>query len=820
MSPDNARARAYQIFSAALDLEPAARGEFTAQQCQGDRELLQWVLRLLAIATADAGATSVLVGGTAAPARDRSGREYGRFRLLERLGAGGMGTVYRAERTDGVPQAVAVKLLRGEISAANSARFFSEARILARLEHPSIARLIDVGIQQGEGWIAMELVRGRPITEYCDARQLDLRARIRLLNAVADAVGTAHRRLVVHRDIKPTNVLVTEDGAAKLIDFGIASALTDPQEAREPTVDIRQLFTPHYAAPEQVRGEPATVATDVFGLGALAYRVLSGVEPFPQATSALGYLLAVTGEDVAPPSRAAAELDTSPRLARALRGDLDAILVKALERDAARRYQSVQDLQGDFERYLAELPVRARTPSPAYRLARFLKRRALAASLAALLALGALGGGVLYALQAHRLGQAREATARRGEFLERLLRSANPREGRRNITVAELLDSAAATLHQSLAAEPLVEASMLGLIVDTNTSLGRYEEGLAASDRQLALLKAHGAGNLELARALTSRGELLRTHARYADSVAVLREALALLHSLPQVDAEREAVLHELGGALGNVGAEREAESMLRQAIDLAPRLSAAQRGEATTVENDLAVLLGNEGRYAESAAVARAGLATALKYLPADHPYVLIAEQTYSMALLNLHRPADAEPMLRDVAARSARVNGPESRDTLIAQVQVGETLIDLGRFEEAQAILRPAAAALDRVEGADNRFATGAWSDFAVAACSGHEAESGLAAAQRILAIRARTLPSGDWHLLGAQADVGLCLVRLHRHAEAEALLLKAAADLEAARGPGFYTTQLTYKALRELYQNENRASDAARIASKIKD
>jgi len=820
MSPPEDRAKAYRVFSEALELQASERNAFIDERCGDAPDVLQMVTRLLAIADADAAATDLLFQRSLPAAPDRIGRHYGPFRLLEALGAGGMGTVYRAERTDGIPQSVAVKVLSEGLTATNSAQFLREARILARLEHPSIARLIDVGIQEGDGWIAIELVRGQRITEYCDSHGLDVSARVRLLVAVADAVATAHRALVVHRDIKPTNVLVTEDGQPKLIDFGIASALSKPDETREATADIRRLFTPHYAAPEQVKGEPVTVATDVFGLGALAYRVLTGVEPFANATSAVAYLLIVTQEDVGPPSEAALAAGAQVGVVRRLRGDLDCILTKALEREPARRYGGVQEFQSDLQAYLEGRPVNAHAPSVAYRFAKFAKRRALGLSLVSMLVLGLGVGGLLYVSQEQRVSQARAAAARRGEFLERLLKSADPHVGRRDVTVAELLDSAASGLDQSLGNEPLAEASMLGLIVDTNGNLGRYAEGLKASDRQLALLRSHGASSLEVARALLSRGTLLRTHGRPSDSVAPLREAIELLRPLHNVDPDREAALHELGGALSGTGAEREAESLLRQAIALESRLNPAQRGEASSAQNDLAVLLGNEGRYAESADMARDALAMARKYLPPNHPNVLVAEQTYAMTLLNLHKPGEAEPLQRDIVARQSAVNGPEGRDTLIARVQLGETLADLGRFDEAQAILRPAAETLDRVEGWENRYATGAWSDYAVAACSGHDAEAGLAAARRILDIRLRTLKPDDWHLMGAQTDIGLCLVRLHRDSEAESVLLKAAASLEAARGQGFYTTQLAYKALRELYQRDNRPGDLVHITAKIKD
>jgi tetratricopeptide (TPR) repeat protein len=808
------RAAAYRVFSEVLETEASLRDAIIAERCRGVPAMEGMVRRLLAIASEDVAATGLMIAGGAPDIPDRIGREYGRFRLIEILGAGGMGTVYRAERMDGVPQTVAVKVLRDIVSAVNSMQFAREARILAGFEHPSIARLIDVGISDGESWIAMEFVRGQAITDYCDAHHLDVSVRVRLLIAVAGAVATAHRRLIVHRDIKPSNVLVTDDGTPKLIDFGIAHVLLHSGEIREPTADIGRLFTPHYAAPEQVRGEPVTVATDVFGLGALAYRVLAGCAPFARATSALGYLLTVTQDDVEMPSEAAHRAGMNPAQVRSLKGDLDSILVKALDREPARRYAGVQELQRDLEAYVDGLPVSARAATWPYRFAKFARRRALGLGIASLAALGLIVAATIYGMQERRVNQAREAAARRGEFLEQLLKSADPHAGRRDVTVAELLDSAERSLDQTLGKEPLVEASMQGLIADTNGGLGRYDAGLAASDRQLALLEAHQGTDLDLARALISRGELLRGFGHHAEGVPVLRRAVALLEPLSGVDEDRAVALNELAQVLTNTGAEPEAERLFRQAINIDRTLSKERRGAAGTPLQNLAVLLGRQGRYAESAEVAREALTVQQQYLPPDHPDLLTAEQTYAMALVNAKAPAQAERTLTDIVARSSRVRGPNHPDTLVAQVQLGEVLTDLGRYAEAESIIHTAAVALDQVQGPETPYATAAWSEYAVAACSGDDAGAGLEAAQRIDAIRVKTLAADDWHRMAIRGYIGWCLTRLQRYPEAEPILVKAAAGLEAARGVGFYATQLTRQALRELYLNTGRPDDAARF------
>jgi serine/threonine protein kinase/Flp pilus assembly protein TadD len=375
------RERAYRIFNEALDVDPLRRAAFVGERCAGDVPLQHRIESLLAAAArSDTGALTYL-GGTQGAARDLTGQLFGQFRLIELIGTGGMSEVYRAERSDGLPQGVAVKLLRGEITVSGAARFVSEARLLARLEHPAIARLIDAGIKDGERWLALELVRGRPIDEYCQSRGLGMRERVKLLAVVADAVAAAHRMLVVHRDIKPTNVLVSEDGRPKLIDFGIAAAISAADLPCEPSADICRLFTPNYAAPEQFSGEPVTVATDVFGLGALGHRLLTGRAPFAKAASPVAYMLAVTEQDADLPSHTAAAAGMDPAWVRELEGDLDAILTKALARDPARRYATAEQMQADLHRHLDGLPVNARNPTVRYRTVKLAHRLASALNL-------------------------------------------------------------------------------------------------------------------------------------------------------------------------------------------------------------------------------------------------------------------------------------------------------------------------------------------------------------------------------------------------------------------------------------------------------
>ena len=803
------RAHVYHVFAEALDQTPAQRHGFLDARCQGDPELRGEVDALLAAATL--GTETGALYGSAPPEESLIGECFGRFRLVERIGEGGMGVVYRAERTDAVAQSAAIKVVSSFLAGQAKRRFEREVQILARIEHPSIARLIDAGVERGRAWLAMEYVRGERIDTYCESRRLGPRDIVGLLVPLAGAVAAAHGMLVVHSDIKPANVLVTADGQIKLIDFGIATALREASGGQADTISIARLFSPNYAAREQVSGGAVTVATDVFGIGALAYRLLSGAALFRDAVTPVAYMLAVSRHDVEPPSKAKRALGASEPEIRLLRGDLDAILLKSLEREPAQRYASAAELQADLLRYLGGRPVRARPRSPAYLFSKFVRRNAVTVSLSALFGASVIAGTVAAWVQSRSTHLAEETAARRGEFLEGVLKSANPREGRRDITVAEVLDESARALDQKMSSEPLVEASLLGVIVDTNTELARYPEALAASARQLTLLRDHAAGSKDLKRALQARGDVLVRAGKYREAETVLSQAVSELRAERGMKSELVLALGNLAAVYTNTDREALAETTLTEAI-------AVDHESTGYPQHQLAVLLANKGNYSESARLAGAALALQRKALSPDDPLLLTTEGTYAMTLSNLHRFADADPLLRELVSASSRVRGPDHPDTLVAEVQLGENLIDLRRFAEASTTLRSAAMALDRALNPQHHYALGAWADYAAAACNNHEQQEGLSAAQRVLETRQKTLPAGDYHFASTRVIIGLCLTRMQRYAQAEPMLLQAVQQLEASRGAAFYHTQRGYATLSELYEALGRTDDAAAFKAKL--
>jgi len=417
--------RVRELFDQTIDLPEAEWETALARQCDDDA-LRGEVLALLRADAAASGRTEMRARAPDVVARlaeqldeagsgVHSGLRLGAFRLLREIGRGGMGAVWLAERADGeFEQQVAIKLIRGGWDAAETQqRFRAERQILAGLQHPNIAHLVDGGVTaDGRPWLALEYVDGVDLRAWCDAQQLDLRQRLELFLTVCEAVQHAHQRLIVHRDLKPSNLLVSRDGVVKLLDFGIAKLIDNDAAG----VSATRIFTPEYAAPEQVRGEVVTTAVDIYALGLLLYELLSGQRPYKVENSTpAAYERAILDQEPTRPSLAvtrdadaaqaiAAKRHLTPeRLRRELRGDLDAIVLKALRKEPALRYANASEFAADVQRHLQRRPVLARRGGWRYRAARFVRRHALAVGLATLLVSALCVGLALVLYQAQNV---------------------------------------------------------------------------------------------------------------------------------------------------------------------------------------------------------------------------------------------------------------------------------------------------------------------------------------------------------------------------------------------------------------------------------
>ncbi len=417
--------RAKEVFDAAWELEPRARESYLAAACRGEESVRAEVERmLLALAqNEDFLEEPLLFDAALLPAGEQAGRLVGQYRLVREIGRGGMGSVYLAVRADEVyNQEVAVKLVwPGPDAAGIELRFRQERRILAALNHPNIARLLDGGATE-DGWpyLVMEYVAGVPITQYCEERKLSINERLNLFRSVCAAVAHAHQHLVIHRDLKPPNILVTEDGDVKLLDFGIAKLLTsETGDASGPLTQTGlRLLTPEYASPEQTRGDEVTTASDVYSLGVLLYELLTSHRPYQFNSPAFGEIARVICEEE--PERPSARMKTAGQsLSRSLKGDLDQIALKSLRKEPEHRYKSAAQLSDDIQRYLDGEPVIARPATMRYRATKYVKRHKAFTAAAAVFLL-ALSAGLIVALWQLRASRERERIQRSELYPARL----------------------------------------------------------------------------------------------------------------------------------------------------------------------------------------------------------------------------------------------------------------------------------------------------------------------------------------------------------------------------------------------------------------
>lgn len=684
-----------------LDLGPQARTEALAQLRADDPPLADELAALLAL---DAGAGAFLQDSpVAALAGLRAGARVGPWALDRLLGEGGMGQVWLARRADGLyERRVALKLLRpGLADPGLHLRFSRERQILARLEHPHIAHLLDAGIDGDlQPYLALDYVDGAPITEWCQQRALLVPRRIRLFLQVCAAVSHAHASLVVHLDLKPSNILVTADGHVRLLDFGIAKLL-DPQEhAPEQTRNAARAFTLHYAAPEQVRGEAVTTMTDVYALGVVLHELLSGRKPYrPTRDTAASWEQAILDADPLRPSlalqRDGAGLEPGQRrrMVRAIAGDLDNIVLRALAKRPEDRYPSVEALAQDLRRWLDVKPVLARPQPVGYRLRKYIARHRW--GLAATTAVVGLLAGALGAVN-WQAGQAIEESARAQamqDFVIGLFEHAGASSGGASMDVRDLLDAGVQRGDAELARQPLARAELYGVIARLRLGLGDYAQALDLLQRQDALLDTLPRAPASLR--LQSAGD----HARALRMLGRQPACIARADALRPLARQRETALPrqaaELYTQLGRCHRDQGAYAEARTLFDAALALRRRGRGDdAGIVESlaDLASLHSAAGDTGSALTTVDAALALLDDRLGARHPLAVDLRRTRCALLRTEGRAADAERSCAAGLALALDLHGADHPATLDARRQLAALHVDQGRFAEADAEFRDA--------------------------------------------------------------------------------------------------------------------------------
>jgi eukaryotic-like serine/threonine-protein kinase len=641
-----------ELFDRALQLPPAERAAFIAEAAGADHDLAAEVAGLLASVTTSEAAVGESVADFAAPlladlAADDAAEsigEIGPWRVLGQLGRGGMGAVYLAERSDGAYERnVAIKVVKlGMDTVELLRRFADERRILASLDHPNIARFIDAGsTTDGRPYLVLEHVEGERIDRWCDGRTLPVADRVRLFRLVCEAVHQAHSRLVVHRDIKPTNVLVTAAGVPKLLDFGIAKLLL-ADDATATSTGWRML-TPEYAAPEQIAGNAVTTATDVYALGRLLSELLTGARP---------------GEQPADRAAVAAARGTTPdRLRAAVRGDLDTIIRRATAPDPERRYSSALQLAEDLERWATGMPVAARPDSAAYRGGKFVRRHRIGVSAAAiaLLALAGFSSAMTASQRATavaltRAEDERDTAEQTATLLEGLFAAGDPTAPRPErldtFRVAALLDRGAVRVRADLADRPAVQARLLRAIGDAYRGLGLIEP---ADTMLRAAVTAQRTTDdpLNLAQALTSLGRLELNRGRAADAEPLFREALQLRDG--RLEAAHPDAIYartNLAASLLDQGNFPAAAALYDDALAELDAASAPDTASLTIVLNGRATVANRTGDNETALRLAERILDMDRARFGAVHARVAVDLNNVALMLMRLGHLAEADSM------------------------------------------------------------------------------------------------------------------------------------------------------------------------------
>ena len=621
-----------------------------------------------------------------------AGTRVGSYRVLELIGVGGMGEVYRAERADGqFEQQVALKLVTRE-AAAHRERFQAERQILARLEHPGIARLLDAGITgDARPYMVMELVAGQPILQWCQERRCDLPQRLRLFMAICDAVAYAHRNLIVHRDLKPANVLVTHDGAVKLLDFGVAKLLEKGKD--EPTRNAP--LTPGYAAPEQLTLGTITTATDVYALGLLLYELLSGDRPwhFGELPLAVG-LEKILRETAPRPSEAAARNRDAPLPAALLRGDLDAIVAKCLRKEPEHRYDSVPALQRDIARFERLEPVEARAHARLYVLGRWFERHRLAAATAAFVCTIIVAAAIAVLIQAHRATrEAARATATR-DFLVSVFSASDPRrlssKPRGEITARELLDANAGRIETEFAADPQTEIELLGIVSAIYRELGELDRYGAMHRRMLELARRqYGPLDRRVLDMQLDEAELANYNESFAAAAAILKRLDPLIQRARLDRTPIRARWYLLRGMA--LSADPAGQKARRQALESAAGLFGAvapsDRNYVTTL-SELGTLLVGHSQYRNAASYFQRAIDTAQHVSNRNDAELATIHANLALAQYNLGDFAGADRSYTQAEAIGARTYGLDDHHLLVPMAQHARMLHLLGERQRALAL------------------------------------------------------------------------------------------------------------------------------------
>jgi eukaryotic-like serine/threonine-protein kinase len=731
------------------------------------------------------------------------------------------------------------------------ARFESERQALAMMDHPAIAKVFDAGeTEDGRPYFVMEYVQGIPITTYCDQNRLTTQERLELFRHVCEGVQHAHQKAIIHRDLKPSNILVAiQDGKAvpKIIDFGVAKATAQSLTERTMYTELGMLIgTPEYMSPEQAEmtGQNVDTRTDVYSLGAILYELLVGALPFdPKELRRAGYdeiRRKIREEDPPKPSTRLSTMGDastvqahnrrmeSPSLIRQIRGDLDWITMKTLEKDRTRRYGSPSDLAADIDRYLHHQPVVACPPSTLYKTRKFVRRHRVGVGVAATLAILVIAFSVTTAIQARRIARERDRANQEAEtsrqvsdFLVGLFKVTDPEQGRgKDISAREILDRGSQRVATELREQPAVRATMLNTMGEVYRNLGLYDKALALVQESLGIRqKMFPKESKEVVSSLITLGVVKMDKGDFAAAETLMKQALEIQRKVlgPEHAAVAES-LNNLGSLRFEAGDWKGSEQYFREALAQFRKLLGSENLSTATTLNDLAMVLNYEEKYEESEALYRESLEIRRKLLSGDHP--LIAQSLNNIAMLYLRQKkySQAEPMFREALAINRKAVGEVHPVVASNLNNLALVYMEQGQAGKAEEYFRQVLALDRKIYGENHPRVANSLQSLGAALLREKKYKEAEESMRQAIAIKLATFPETSWEVATTKNMLGGCLTEAKNYKAAEPLLVDSYNIIKKQFGLQHDRTRRAGSRLIALYEASGQKQKATALKTEL--